>query len=382
MMDGITYLDNNATTRIDARVLEAMMPLLTEQYGNASSVHRFGAGVAAEVEAAREEVARLIGARPSEIVFTSGGTEADNAALRGVAAARPNKRHIVVSSVEHHAVLDSAALLEREGFRVTRLAVGRDGRLDLESVAGALDDNTLLISVMLANNETGVVYPIREIAELAHRHGVLVHTDAVNALGKMAVDVEQLDVDLLSLSAHKIYGPKGCGALYMRTGTPFRPLIVGGGQESRRRGGTHNAAGIVGLGAACRLIREEWRHCMAEVSKLQRHLEEELTQRFEFARIIGAESPRTANTTCVCFAGCTAQAILLLLSEADICVSSGSACASGSLEPSHVLSAMGIEPEVAQGQIRISTGRFSTSDDIERLLEALPAVFERVRALG
>ncbi len=379
MSETITYLDNNATTRIDPRVLDAMMPVLTQHYGNPSSVHRFGARVAAEIEAARDEVARLIGARPGEIVFTSGGTEADNAALRGVAATRPNKRHIVVSAVEHHAILDTAALLERDGFQVTRLGVDGDGRLDLDALADSLRDDTLLVSTMLANNETGVIHPLAKVSRIAHARGVLVHTDAVNALGKLSVDVEEIDVDLLSLSAHKIYGPKGTGALYIRSGTPYRPLIVGGGQEQRRRGGTHNAAGIVGLGAACRILREEQRECITHTARLQKELETELTRRFDFARIIGTRAPRTTNTTCVCFAGCAAQAILLLLSEADICVSSGSACASGSLEPSHVLSAMGIEPHVAQGQVRISTGRFTTPDDIQRLLATLPIVLDKVR---
>lgn len=374
MNEFVTYLDNNATTRVDPRVLEAMWPYVAEHYGNPSSSHRFGAQVAAAIETAREQVAGVIGARESEIVFTSGGTEADNAALRGVVAARPNKRHLIISAVEHHAIIETAELLKRDGVDVTTVGVDAAGRLDLDALAGAIRDDTLLISIMLANNETGVIHPIKQVCEIAKQHGVLVHTDAVNALGKTPVNVDDLGVDLLSLSAHKIHGPKGVGALYIRRGTPFRPLLVGGSQERNRRGGTHNAAGIIALGTACELISADGADTTGRVLELRDYLEHELVERFPNAHTVGHDAKRLPNTTCVCLAGCPAQAMLMLLSGIGVYVSSGSACASGSLEPSHVLKAMGVAPEIAQGQIRVSLSRFSTRDDLDRLLEVLPGI--------
>jgi cysteine desulfurase len=382
MSQTVTYLDNNATTRPDDRVVAAMLPLLTERYGNPSSAHPFGAQAAAEVEEARARVAALIGARDSEIVFTSGGTEADNAALRGVLAASPGKRHLVVSAVEHHAILETAERLEEEGASVSRVGVDGDGRLDLTGLATAIRDDTALISVMLANNETGVIFPLQEVCRIARERDVPVHTDAINALGKMPVDVERLGVSLLSLSGHKLYGPKGAGALYIRRGTPFRAWQTGGSQERQRRGGTLNAPGIVGLGVACEILRERGEREIARVRVLRDRLEAELQRRFSNGRIIGAGAERLPNTSLVCFAGIPSQALLILLSEAGICVSGGAACASGSLEPSHVLKAMGIEPEVAQGEIRFSLGRFNTDTDIDRLFEVLPAALQKVTASG
>jgi cysteine desulfurase len=390
MTQPVTYLDNNATTRVDPRVVEAMLPYFAEQYGNPSSTHRFGAGVAAQVEQARTAVARAVGARESEIIFTSGGTEADNAALRGVLAARPNRRHIVISAVEHHAILETAERLETEGVEVTRVGVDSDGRLDLRALREAIRDDTLLISVMLANNETGVILPLREVCRIAGERGVYVHTDAVNALGKVPIDMEELGVHLLSVSAHKIYGPKGTGALYVRRGTPFRAMIIGGPQERQRRGGTLNAPGIIGLARACELATgAEQQADNRRVAGLRDRLERELTAQFGSGgtgilpvTIIGTAAPRVPNTSCVCFAGVEAEAVLLLLSEAGICVSSGAACSSGSLEPSHVLRAMGIDPHVAQGQIRFSLGRFNTDADVDRVLEVLPRVLERVASVN
>lgn len=382
MSQTVTYLDNNATTRPDDRVVAAMLPLLTERYGNPSSAHQFGAQATADVEEARARVAALIGARDSEIVFTSGGTEADNAALRGVLAASPGKRHLVVSAVEHHAILETAERLEEEGAAVSRVGVDGDGRLDLAELATAIREDTALISVMLANNETGVIFPLRDVCRIAREHGVPVHADAVNALGKMPVDVETLGVSLLSLSGHKIYGPKGAGALYIRRGTPFRACQTGGSQERQRRGGTLNAPGIVGLAVACEVLRERGEQEIARVRALRDRLETEIQRRFPNARIIGAGAERLPNTSLVCFAGIPSQALLMLLSEAGICVSGGAACASGSLEPSHVLRAMGVEPEVAQGEIRFSLGRFNTDTDIDRLFEVLPAALQKVTASG
>jgi cysteine desulfurase len=378
----VTYLDNNATTQIDPRVLEQMWPYLAERYGNPSSLHHFGAQVGADIENARGQVAELIGARESEIVFTSGGTEADNAALRGVLAARPNKRHVIVSAVEHHAIFEPARVLEREGVEVTWVGVDQDGRLDLDMLEHAVQHDTLLVSIMLANNETGVIFPLKEICEIAKARGAIVHTDAVNAVGKIPVDVDNLGVDLLSLSAHKIHGPKGVGALYIRRGTPFRPLLVGGSHERQRRAGTHNAAGIIGLGVACKLVSDAREAGTERVQELRDRIECQLTSRFKFARIIGTNSERLPNTTCVCFSGGQSEAILLLLSQAGICASAGSACSSGSLEPSHVLRAMGIDPQIAQGQVRFSLSRFNTVEDIERLMDALPPILDKVAAAG
>lgn len=377
-----SYFDCNATTPVDARVVAVLMRLLTEHWANPSSAHREGAAAAAEVEAARAQVAAAISAREREIVFTSGGTEADNAALRGVTAALPGRRHVVVSTVEHHAVLDAARALERDGIEVSRIRVDRAGRLDLDQLADAIRPDTALVSIMLANNETGVVFPIREVCDLAHARGALAHTDAVNALGKRPVDVQALGVDLLSLSAHKIYGPKGVGALFLREGTPFRAVQVGGAQERGLRGGTLNSPGIAALGAACRLLAsfalEEWERQRA----LRDRIEATIAAQIPDATIVGQGSERLPNTSCVCFAGLEAEPLVLLLSEMGICVSSGAACASGATEPSHVLAAMGLPRELARGQIRISLGRRTTQADVDRLLHVLPTAVARVRAMG
>lgn len=378
----IAYLDNNASTRVDPRVVDAMLPYFGERYGNPSSLHQFGAGVAADIEQARGAVAGAIGARDSEIVFTSGGTESDNTAIRGLAAARPGKRHIITTAVEHHAILECLESLEQDGYAITRVGVDADGRLDLAALRAAIRDDTLLISAMLANNETGVIFPVAQIAAIARERGVFVHTDAVNALGKMPIDVEKLGVHLLSLSAHKCYGPKGCGALYIRRGTPFRSLIVGGPQERHRRGGTLNAPGIIGLGRACELIASAPPEEHARIRALRDRLEREVVGRCPNVHVIGQGAERLGNTACLCFAGVEAEAVLLLLSQAGLCASSGAACSSGSLEPSHVLKAMGVDPHVAQGQVRFSLGRFSTDAEVDRLIETLPGVLARVAAVG
>lgn len=380
-MSTITYLDNNATTRPDKRVVQAMLPLLTERWGNPSSGHHFGAQVAGEIEEARTRVAGLIGARDSEIVFTSGGTEADNTALRGVLAAEPAKNHLIVSAVEHHAVLETAERLEHEGVAVTRVGVDREGRLDLAALEAALRPDTALISIMLANNETGVILPLREVCQLAQARGVPVHTDAVNALGKMPVNVEELGVALLSLSSHKIYGPKGVGALYVRRGTPFRAWQTGGSQERQRRGGTLNAPGIIGLGMACQILHDEGAADRTRVAAMRTRLEAELRRQFANAHIIGSGAERLPNTTLVCFEGIASEALLMLLSDIGICASGGAACASGSQEPSHVLKAMGIPAPIALGEVRFSLGRFNTDADLDRLFQVLPGALRKVAAL-
>lgn len=382
MPDQTVYFDNNATTRLDPRVLDVMMPYLTEDYGNPSSMHHFGAKVAAEIEQARSSVAAMLGARESEIVFTSGGTESNNAALRGVAAARPNRRHIITTTVEHHAVLEPIDRLEQEGYAVTRVGVDAAGHVDLDALRDAIRDDTLLISIMLANNETGVIHPVAEIAKLAAERGVLVHTDAVCAIGKMPTDVVELGVHLLTISTHKFHGPKGCGALFIRRGTPFRAMILGGPQERDRRGGTHNAPALIGMGKACELVRAEADDWNRHVRPLRDRLETEIAARFPIAHVIAADSERVPNTSCICFEGVEAEALLLLLSEAGVCASSGAACSSGSLEPSHVLQAMGIDARIAQGQIRFSLCHWNTDADVDRLLEVLPAMISKVAAIS
>jgi cysteine desulfurase len=377
-----SYLDNNATTCVDERVFAAMAPLFRAQYGNASSTHHFGAQLAGRVEEARSQVARLINARAREIVFTSGATESNNAALFGLLAAQPEKRHVVITSIEHAAVLEPAAELERRGYRVTRLAVNGSGFPDLDELEAAVSDDTAVVSCMLCNNETGLVLPVAEVVARAHARGVPVHTDAVQAIGKLDVDVKTLGVDLLSLTAHKIHGPKGVGALYVRRGLNWRPMIFGGPQERNRRGGTTNVPGVIGFGVAAELARTEWPAERERVTGLRDRLEAGLTERLPNAVVIDREQPRNGFTSCVCFAGVEAEAVLLLLSERGICVSSGAACSSGSLEPSHVLKAMGVDPHVAQGQIRFSLSRFTTAAEIDHVVETLPTVIEKVAAVN
>ena len=388
MSDTPIYLDSNATTRIDPLVLDAMLPLLREDYGNPSSVHQFGAKIASRIEEARSQVAGLIAARDTEIVFTSGGTEANNAAIFGSLAAQPAKRHVVITQVEHSAVLDPGTELERRGYAVSRVGVDSQGRLDREELTAALRPDTALISVMLANNETGVVFPLAEVVAAGRSRNIPVHTDAVNAVGKMSVNVEELGVSLLSLSGHKIHGPKGVGALYIRRGTPFHAQQLGGPQERQRRGGTLNAPSIVGLGAACARLAELGDAPREAMRELRDRLEREIVRisgerkDFPAPHVIGADAPRLPNTSCICFADVAAEAAVLLLSEAGICVSSGAACSSGSLEPSHVLQAMHIPAEIAQGQIRFSFSRFSTQREVDQALAVLPDVLRRVAGVA
>lgn len=380
-MSDITYLDNNATTRVDERVIEALLPFYRERWGNPSSSHRFGAQLTADLDRARSSVARCIGAKPDEITFMSGGTEADNAAIRGALAAQPGKRHVVISSVEHHALIDLAKTLEHDGVAVSRVGVDHAGRLNLDELDRAIRPDTAVVSLMLANNETGVIFPIAEACAIVSRHGTIVHTDAVNALGKMPVDVNELGVAMLSLSGHKIYAPKGIGALYLRSGTPFRSMMLGGHQERDRRGGTQNVAGIVALGRACEILTESAADHRQRIERLHKRLEAELMAKFAKIKIVGRDGPRLPNTTCACFRGVEAQAILMMLSEVGICASSGAACSSGAVTPSHVLTAMGVSAVDAAGQIRFSLGRYNTDADLDRLLEVLPGIVERAAAV-
>jgi cysteine desulfurase len=373
------YLDHNATTPLDPRVLAAMLPILNEGFGNPSSLHWFGQRARAAVEEARAQAASLIRAAPAEVVFTASGTEADNLALRGVAArAHEPRRKLVVTAIEHHAVLNTVRALAEEGFRVETVRVDTQGRVDLDDLRARVDDRTALLSIMLANNETGVVQPVAEAARFARERGALVHCDAVQAAGKVEVDVRALDVDLLTLSAHKIYGPKGVGLLYVRRGTPMQPLVRGGAQERNRRAGTENVAGIVGFGAAALLARESLEADGARLRALRDRFEAELLSIPGAARN-GAE-PRVPNTTNVSFAGTEAEGLLMALDLVGVAVSTGAACAAGGIEPSHVLRAMGLPPERVQASLRISLGRSTTEAQLTRAAQGVRTAVERQRA--
>ena len=377
------YLDHNATTPLDPRVLEAMRPWLEDRFGNASSLHWFGQGARAAVEDARTQVAALIGASPAEIVFTSGGTEADNLALCGVAAAAPgSRRKILVSAVEHPAVLNTARALHARGFVSETVRVTAEGRLDESDLRGRLDETCALVSIMLANNETGVLQPVAEAAALARARGALVHCDAVQAVGKVPVDVDALGCDLLSLSGHKIYGPQGVGALYVRRGTPMQALLHGGSQERNRRAGTENVAGAVGLGAAAELARGLLASEPARLAALRDRLEEHLLS-IPDARING-RGPRLPSTTNVSFGTRDAVPLLMALDLAGVAVSTGAACAAGAAEPSHVLLAMGLARDVVQASLRFSLGRGTTAEEIDRaaglVLQAAQRLKDRSKA--
>jgi cysteine desulfurase len=358
------YLDHNATTPLDSAALEAMLPYLRESYGNPSSLHWFGQRARAAVEEAREQVAALVGATAPEIVFTAGGSESDNMALRGaLAMATAARRKLVTTAVEHHAVLNTAKALRDEGHPVEIARVGEDGRLDLDDLRAKVDDATLVVSVMLANNETGVLQPVAQVARLAHERGVLVHCDAVQGGGKTTLDVRALEVDLLTLSAHKLYGPKGTGCLYVRRGTKMAPLVRGGAQERNRRAGTENVAGIVGFGAAAAHARQAVASEEPRIAALRDRLELALLE-VPGARRNGAE-PRVANTANVSFEGIDAEALLIALDLEGVAASTGAACAAGGIEPSHVLKAMGFSAERVQSSLRLSLGRATTEAEID-----------------
>ena len=372
------YLDHNATTPLDPRVLDAMLPALRDGFGNPSSLHWFGQKARATIEDARAEVARLVGADPAQLILTSGGTEADNLALRGLAAsARPGRRRILASAVEHHAVLDSARALVHHGFVFETVAVREDGALDLDDLRRRLSDDVLVLAVMLANNETGVLQPVPEATRLARAVGALVLCDAVQAAGKLSLDVRALDVDLMALSAHKIGGPKGTGALFVRRGTPMRRQMDGGGQERNRRGGTENVAGIVGFGRAAALAADEQVGRMRRVAELRDRLETRLLALPN--TVVNGTAPRVANTSNVAFGGADAETLLLALDLQGVAVSAGAACAAGAAEPSHVLRAMGMSPERVESSLRFSLGTTTTVDDVDEAAEVVARVLERVR---
>lgn len=377
------YLDYNATTPADPRVLEAMQPYFAQAFGNASSIHSAGQHARAAVDAARESVAALIGAKSSEIVFTSGGTEADNLALFGIiaASAKPRK-HVITSAIEHHAVLNSCQQLEQQGIAVTYVPVGSDGIIDPTDVRRALTPDTILISVMHANNEIGTIQPIEEIGRIAAEADVYFHCDAVQSAGKLPLDVNRLGVDLLSLSAHKIYGPKGVGALYIRSGTPLAPQTFGGHHERDRRPGTENVPGIVGLGAAAKLARTELNENSTRIAALRDRFENALLDSIPSIRVNGDRARRVANTTNLTFAGAGGEALVIALDLAGIACSTGAACSSGAVEPSHVLTAIGLSPDDARSSLRFSLGQPTTTAEIDEAIATIPRVAERLRALS
>lgn len=376
------YMDNNATTMVAPEVRDAMMPFFEELWGNPSSPHSFGGQVSQYVTRAREQVAKLINADPSEIVFTSGGSEGDNMAIRGTVEAYPEKRHLITSRVEHHAVLTPCRYLEGLGYRLTELNVDAHGRLDLEQLKKALRHDTALVSVMWANNETGTIFPLDEIAEIVKDAGCVLHTDAVQVVGKVPIDVRKTRVDLLSLSGHKFHTPKGIGAIYIRKGTKLKPLILGGHQESGKRAGTENVPYIVGLGKACELASEHREDYVNKVAPLRDLLQGKLMSTCPDTRINGDVENRVPNTLNISFEFIEGESILLLLDELGISASSGSACTSGSLEPSHVLRAMGVPFSAAHGSIRFSLSRYSTREEVDYIAAKTPAIVERLRAIS
>ncbi len=384
-MSKIIYMDNNATTRVAPEVLEAMLPYFGELYGNPSSMHRFGGEVGRAVVKAREQVAKLLGASPDEIIFTSCGTESDSTAILSAVRADPEKRHIVTTRVEHPAVKNLAANMHNltgHKYQVTSLGVDSEGMLDLKEYEEALTDDTALVSIMMANNETGVIFPIAEMAKIAKDRGILFHTDAVQAVGKIPINLAELPVDFLSLSGHKLHAPKGVGVLYVRKGAPFAPFVIGGHQERGRRGGTENTASIVGLGKACEQAGIMMKMENTKVKKLRDKLEDGLLAKIPNSMLNGHKTCRLPNTTNISFEYIEGEAILLHLDEYNICASSGSACTSGSLEPSHVMRAMGVPFTAAHGSIRFSLSVFNNEDEVDLVLDKLPSIIANLREMS
>jgi len=376
------YLDNNATTPLDPAASEKMSQFIKEHFGNPSSLYPIGRKVKEIITEAREVIAKAIGASRTEIIFTASGTEADNFAIRGVLDALPEKNEIITSAVEHPAVMNTADYLEKKGVKVTYVPVDEYGTVDLDFLKNAINPQTALISIMLANNEVGTIQPIEKISKIAKERGVLVHTDAVQAFGKIDVNVNKLGVDLLSISAHKIYGPKGVGALYIRKGTDIWPLIYGGYQEREMRAGTENTAGIVGFAEAVRVMTERKDKDKKWIAKLAGQLKKGIEERIPKAKFNGHEINRMKGTLNFSFYGLEAEAILLALATKEIYVSTGSACSEGAEEVSHVLEAIGLKPEVARSSIRMSLGRFNTEEDVKGVLEELPEIVKRLREIS
>jgi len=376
------YVDNNATTKVAPEVLEVMLPYFSEYYGNPSSMHFFGGQVQKKVDEARAKVADFLGADPSEIVFTSCGTESDNAAIFGTFDSYPEKRHFISTRVEHPAIGNVCTYLGRKGYRVTELSVDREGRLDLDELRESITDGTALVTIMYANNETGVIFPIEEIGEIVKAKGISFHTDAVQSAGKIPLNMKKSNIDMLSISGHKLHAPKGIGVLYIRKGAKFSPFMIGGHQEKGRRGGTENVPYIIGLGKACELAKKHLDEENTRIKVLRDYLEMKLLEKIPNTLVNGERLHRLPNTVSVSFEYVEGESILLLLSDLGICASSGSACTSGSLEPSHVLRAMGVPFTAAHGSIRFSLSIYNTKEEMDYIIEHLPPIIQRLRDIS
>jgi cysteine desulfurase len=376
------YFDNNATTKVAEEVLEEMKPFFCELYGNPSSMHTFGGQVGRNIQKAREQVADLLGCDPGEIMFTSCGTESDNAAIKGTLAAMPQKHKVITTRVEHPAVLSVCRDLQNHGYTVVELGVDKQGRFDLTELQERLDDDTALVTIMFANNETGVMFPIEKTAKLVTDKGVVFHTDAVQAVGKIPLNLSKTSIDLLSLSGHKLHGPKGVGVLYVRKGTRLSPFMLGGHQEAGRRAGTENVTGIIGLGKSCELAAKNIEEENRRVKYLRDKLESAILKSCPDSRVNGDRKNRLPNTTNISFEFIEGEAILLMLDKYGICASSGSACTSGSLEPSHVLRAMGVPFTAAHGSIRFSLSRYNTEEEVDYTIQIMPGIVNRLRELS
>jgi cysteine desulfurase len=378
----VIYMDNNATTKVADEVLDAMLPFLKDLYGNPSSMHTFGGQVEKYIRHSRNSIAHLLGCDSSEIIFTSGGTESDNAAIKGVLAAMPEKRKIITTRVEHPAVLTACRELQATGYTLIELGVDSDGQIDLDELKSEVDGDTAIVTIMYANNETGVIFPIEKIADIVREKGAVFHTDAVQAIGKIPLNLDKSNIDLLSLSGHKLHSPKGIGVLYVKKGTRFSPFIVGGHQEKNRRAGTENVAGIVALGRASEIAVKTISQEDTKVKKLRDRLENAILKTCAGAMLNGDKANRLPNTANISFEFIEGEAILLLLDQFGICASSGSACTSGSLEPSHVLRAMGVPFTAAHGSIRFSLSRYNTEKEVDFVIEKMPPIVNRLRELS
>jgi cysteine desulfurase len=376
------YLDNNATTQVAPEVLEEMTPYFNDLYGNPSSAHTFGGQVGKKIREARENAAQLLWVEPEEILFTSCGSESDNAAIRSALELKPDKRHIVTSRVEHPAIKSYCEHLANNGYRVTQIPVDKDGNLDVAAYEESLTPDTAIATIMWGNNETGVIFPVEQLAALAKNRGILFHSDGVQVAGKIPINMKESQVDMLSLSGHKLHAPKGVGILYIRKGVPFSPFIIGGHQEMGRRGGTENTASIIGLGKACQLALENMEDENTRVRDLRDKLETEIFKRIPKTRVNGGESQRLPNTSNISFEFIEGEAILLQMDSYGICASSGSACTSGSLQPSHVLRAMGVPFTMAHGSIRFSLSIYNTAKEIDFVIETMPPIIEKLRAMS
>ncbi|HQG50986.1 MAG TPA: cysteine desulfurase NifS [Syntrophorhabdaceae bacterium] len=376
------YLDNNATTMVAPEVLEEMLPYFSQYYGNPSSMHSFGGRTAKDINDAREKTASLIGAEPDEIVFTSCGTESDNTAIMSALDVNPSRRHIVTTRVEHPAVRALCEHLAGKGYLITTIDVDGDGNLNMDQYEKSLTKDTAVVSIMWANNETGVIFPVEKAAQLAQERGILFHTDAVQAMGKIPIDIKNSAIDMLSFSGHKLHAQKGIGVLYIRRGTRFSPYLIGGHQEKGRRGGTENTPAIIGLGRACELANQQLSKENGHVRALRDRLESEIINRIPNVKVNGGRSPRLPNTSNISFEFVEGESILLLLDKYGICASSGSACTSGSLQPSHVLRAMGVPYTMAHGSIRFSLSIYNTSEEIDVVINTLPPIIERLRNMS